>query len=304
MKGSKFLILSVILMTLIGMAGADIFSMWENTAYTDTPISSSSTVSAEQLTSTDDATVTDDLGVGGDLAVTGAISAGTGTISSGVYDGDFRLAAGHDFLSTSGAGYFNWSMATGMFNTSTGTNYINGNIIVATLKNLTMQGASTITTGTGAIALNGDTTLASSKTLAVTTADKLTVGGVIVPQAITIPVQLDSSSANGTVFIPISGNYQVLGISEAHSVAASTTPATTATIVKVTGTQAPATAGVVVISNTFNLKGTAETVQNGTLSTVSGATKVNTTERLGIRFNNPLTALAGGCVSISLKRIA
>jgi hypothetical protein len=162
-----------------------------------------------------------------------------------------------------------------------------------------------IQTFTAAPVFNGGATVASGQTLEVTTADKLTVGGVIVPQAITIPVMLSASTVNGTVFIPISGNYQVLGVQEVHSVASTAAMNyVNCTIVKVTGTQAPASAGVAVISTPFNLKGTPETILSGTLSTVSGATKVNTTERLGIRFNNPITSLAGGCISISLKRIA
>ena len=140
---------------------------------------------------------------------------------------------------------------------------------------------------------------------AIASADSLTENGVIIPQAITLHIGLSANSANGTIFIPIVGNIQVLGIQEAHSVACTGAAATaTVTVVKLTGTQAPATAGVVVISNTFNLKGTPETIQTGVLSTVSGATKCNLTERLGIRFNNPLTSLAGGDLSLSYKRIA
>jgi hypothetical protein len=228
------------------------------------------------------------------------------------------VGANNHLTCAAGSTNVDFHLGTGTTDTTTGTNTLNGNVVIAGSKTLTtgtgevdlngnvvIAGSKTLTTGTGAVSLLGSPTVATGKTLAVADADKLTVGGVIVPQAITIPIRISSSTVNGTVFIPISGNYQVVGIQEAHSVAATTATATvTATIVKVTGTQAPATAGVVVISNTFNLKGTPETIQTGVLSVASGAIKVNTTERLGIRFNNALTSLDGGCISISLQRIA
>lgn len=261
----------------INMSGAAILRGVTGTftgAVSGTSITGSGTVQGEQITSTDDALIYDTLR-------TNVLTVNT----TSALNGDVTTGSGID-INMSGAAVLRG--VTGSFTGAVSGTAITGTSLVVS----------------GATYLNG-TTLGSGDTLAVTDADKLTVAGVIVPQAIMIPVALSAATVNGTVFIPISGNYQVLGISEVHSVASTAAMTNvTATIVKLTGTQAPATAGVVVMSNTFALKGTPETIQTGTLSTVSGATKVNVTERLGIRFCNPITSLAGGCVSISLKRIA
>lgn len=74
---------------------------------------------AVNLTTTGD--VNADNGVfTGDLTVMGTISATGGTVNSGVYDGNFRLAAGHILYSTAGSGYIDWANATGtnQFNNS------------------------------------------------------------------------------------------------------------------------------------------------------------------------------------------
>ena len=84
------------------------------------------TIQAGDLYATDDIKIGDDAEVGGDLAVTGAISAGAGTISSGVYDGNFRLAANHWLYSTTGTGGIDWSNATGTFKSPTGVNTFGG----------------------------------------------------------------------------------------------------------------------------------------------------------------------------------
>jgi hypothetical protein len=160
------------------------------------------------------------------------------------------------------------------------------------------------TIGAGGASNFNDTTIASTKMLAVTTADKLTVGGVIVPQAITITVPLNANSVNGSVYIPISGNYALNGMSISYNVNSSGAGAGTVTLVKCTAGQNPASAGVAMLSVAPSIKGTPNTIIPGTVSTVDGRAKVNTTEFMGMRFNTALTGLAGGCVSISVKRIA
>jgi hypothetical protein len=54
------------------------------------------------------------------------LSVGAGTISGGVYDGNWRLAADHWFYSTAGTGGVDWSNATGTFKTPTGVNTFGG----------------------------------------------------------------------------------------------------------------------------------------------------------------------------------
>lgn len=252
-------------------------------------------------------------------------STGTNTMS-----GNVVVGANKSVSMTAGTGSMDLSSGTGAFKTTGGAVTLGpgniglaGSMLIAANKDIsaastgtdvdlsastdgtfkTGGGANTI--GPGANYLTGDTTISSGKTLAVTSVDKLTVGGVIVPQAITIPVIMDAdTTANGTIFIPISGNYQVIGVSEVHSVAATPLPKPGLTLVKLTGTQNPATQGTLIMSNKLDLGGAASTIQTGTLHINSGTCKVNTTERLGIRLDNPVTGLAGGCLSVSLKRIA
>lgn len=70
----------------------------------------------------------------GDLSVTGTISAGVATVSDGVYDGNFRLAADHWLYSTTGTGGIDFSNATGTWKSSTGTNTIGGHLVVPAAK--------------------------------------------------------------------------------------------------------------------------------------------------------------------------
>jgi hypothetical protein len=84
------------------------------------------TIQASDLYATDDMKIGDDAQVLGDLSVTGAIAQGSGTIASGLYDGDWRLAANHSFYSTAGSGLIDWSNATGIWKMPTGVGTIGG----------------------------------------------------------------------------------------------------------------------------------------------------------------------------------
>lgn len=121
------------------------------------------------------------LEVARDAQIKGNLYTNGTSVVDGVVSDDMRMGAGYDFISTTGSGVFGWNMATGFFNTSTGTNYINGNVIQATLKNYTMQGASTFTSGTGAFDINGALTTKgitqdSGSSLAQSGASGITVG--------------------------------------------------------------------------------------------------------------------------------
>lgn len=119
------------------------------------------TIQAADLYATDDAKVGDDMQVVGDLTVTGALAYGSGNFSSGTYDDDLRLLANHSFYSTAGSGAIDWSNATGIFKTPTGTNTLSGNVAIA--------GSKTFATGTGAVGINGDVTIAATKGITKTT---------------------------------------------------------------------------------------------------------------------------------------
>jgi hypothetical protein len=140
--------------SIITILGVMLMTLFIGTAFADPWVTNGNTATARYNIAIPDAyTFT-----AHDATFGGAISVGAGTISGGVYDGDWRLAANHWLYSTAGTGGLNFANDTGFFNTSTGTNYINGNMIQATLKNYTMQGASTFTSGTGAFDVNGPLT--------------------------------------------------------------------------------------------------------------------------------------------------
>jgi hypothetical protein len=315
----------------------------------------------------------------GDLSVTGIGSFTGGTVNSGVYDGNFRLAANHFIYSTTGTGGIDWSNATGIFKPPTGINTFGGisdfnaamtargitqdsgysliqsgaagitvgtagitasvspiklleNLTIAANKSLTGlsgsgavdfsamaggyssplgtntfngnilgAGLTTTTTGGGAVTLKGNTTVYTDKSLAVTTIDKLTVGGVIVPQYWDFNVPISASSVDTNVFVPTS-SWQVVAVSEVHNVAGNDAAAVNVTLTKCTGTQTP-TQGTPLLQAVINLKGTANTIISSTPVTGSGLCKVNSTERLALDFTGTLTTLAGGVVTVRLKRV-
>lgn len=100
----------------------------------------------------DDGTLT-----AGDLAISpaGVVTiAGTAVLSGTVAD-DLEMAAGKDITFAAGAGLFDASSATGVFKTSTDTNTLGGDVVIA--------GAKTLTTGTGLTTVNGDLLMAAAK---------------------------------------------------------------------------------------------------------------------------------------------
>lgn len=101
----------------------------------------------------------------GDLTVSaaGEVSIAGASITGGAITDDTTLTGGKDLIAGAGDGAFDFSLATGVFKTSTGTNTLGGNVAIA--------GAKTFTTGTGAVALNGDVTLAAGKDFTVTAGD-------------------------------------------------------------------------------------------------------------------------------------
>lgn len=119
----------------------------------------------------------------GDLSVTGIGSFTGGTVNSGVYDGDFRLAANHSFYSTTGSGAIDWGNATGIFKPPVGTNTFGGiadfnaamtarGITQDSGYSLAQSGAAGITVGTIGITASAsplklleDVTIAANKSL-------------------------------------------------------------------------------------------------------------------------------------------
>jgi hypothetical protein len=85
------------------------------------------------------------------LTTIGGIEVVTGTS----YLNSSIIHAGDDITYTAGDGVFDAYLGTGIFNTTSGANTLNGDTTIA--------GAKTFTTGTGAIGLNGAMTIAATK---------------------------------------------------------------------------------------------------------------------------------------------
>ena len=120
-------------------------------------------------------------------------------------------------------------------------------------------------------------------------------------------------SAGAQTFYIADMTYVIWGITEIHKTAGNDAGAVTGYVSHETGTQAPG-GGVTVMSQTFNLKGTANTLQTATLvETPSAGLTANSAttlgnhpivlqkgDRLSFVFTGTLTTLAGVVVSVTL----
>lgn len=94
---------------------------------------------------------------------------------------------------------------------------------------------------------------------------------------------------------------KVLAISEVHGVAGTDPGAVTAVVTKDTGTQAPGAGTSLHQSGSFNLKGTANTVQTATLSTTPATLTLAAGDRLAVKLTGTPTALAGAVVTATIE---
>ena len=146
----------------------------------------------------------------------------------------------------------------------------------------------------------------SGKTIA-TDADKLTAGGVIVPQHLEVTYRQNKNGdlADESFFIA-NRAYEVVAIREIHATAGDDAGAVSVQVTKDTGTNAPGAGADLLTNNTnagFNLKGTANTVQVGTLIATQASLQLAAGDRLSVDFAGTLTTLAGVVITVSLKRI-
>jgi hypothetical protein len=114
---------------------------------------------------------------------------------------------------------------------------------------------------------------------------------------LSINIEYNASSIDKTCFVA-TRKYVVKAISGSPTVAGSDGGAVTAAIKKASGTTAIAS-GTALHSGSYNLKGTANTVQNLTLSTTGSDLQIAAGDRIGIDFTGTLTA-AVGTVSVVL----
>ena len=131
----------------------------------------------------------------------------------------------------------------------------------------------------------------------VTDADGLTVGGKIVPQEIVVTWPLSASSVDESVFIPTEG-YNVTAVEVRYSVAASSGP-TNVTMRKCTVGEAPASGEA--ITSAMLLNGTVNLVYSYT--PIVGSEGITAADTLCLDYSGTMTALAGGTVTITLKRV-
>lgn len=101
-------------------------------------------------------------------------------------------------------------------------------------------------------------------------------------------------------------DYELLYAQEVHEVLGTDGSAVTADIKKCTTTQA-ASAGTTMLSSTFNLKSTINTVQTKTpqsgLTTTLANRRVAVGNRIALDFGGTMTAVAGVCVQLWLRRL-
>lgn len=126
-----------------------------------------------------------------------------------------------------------------------------------------------------------------------------TVGSV--PEDNVFNVQIAAATVDENIFIA-TGPCEVVGVSEVHTVAGTDAGAVTLDVTKCDGTEAPAS-GLTVLSSTIDLKGAANTVVNRTLTTTLADRKLVAGERLALNVTGTLTGLAGGVVTIRVKRL-
>ena len=101
-------------------------------------------------------------------------------------------------------------------------------------------------------------------------------------------------------------DYELLRAEEVHEVLGTDGSAVTLDIKKCTTTQAAAS-GTTMLSSTFNLKATVQTTQTKTrasgLTTTLANRRVASGNRIALDFGGTMTAVAGVCVVLWLRRL-
>lgn len=99
---------------------------------------------------------------------------------------------------------------------------------------------------------------------------------------------------------------QVVGVQEIHAVAGTDGSAVNLQLTKDTGTNAPGGGTDLLTNNSnagFDMKGTANTIQNGTLTGTVANLQLAVGNRLSLDFAGTITTLAGTQVTVYLRRI-
>lgn len=110
-----------------------------------------------------------------------------------------------------------------------------------------------------------------------------------------------SPAATDQVFFLATRAMRVKTMSQVHSVAAG--GASTLTVIKDTGTSAPGTGTSLHQSGSFNLNATANTVQNGSVTTTIATANLAAGDRLAVKFANAIQSSAGIVVTVGMVPI-
>lgn len=127
----------------------------------------------------------------------------------------------------------------------------------------------------------------------------LTVGAVVgTTHIVTIPI---SAASVDTYAFVSDGDWTIASIKEIHAVAGNDTSPANVTITVCDDTEAPS-AGLPCHNTTIDLKGTAATIQEPTLSLVAANYTLANNDTLGVDFSGTLTTLAGGTITIEMVK--
>lgn len=137
-------------------------------------------------------------------------------------------------------------------------------------------------------------------TLAVTGVSTFTGDVVGTKHVINIPIS--ASSVDGYAFVSDS-NWTVTAIKEIHAVAGNDESPVNVTVTVCDDTEAPAS-GLPCHNTSIDLKGTAATIQEPTLSGIAANLTIANNDTIGLDFAGTLTNLAGGIITIEVERAA
>lgn len=163
---------------------------------------------------------------------------------------------------------------------------------------LTTLGLNTGNTYTGDNTFSGSNTFSGATTLSGTANFGADGAGIMVATY----MFTGTPAATDQVFFVAPRACKVIAVSEVHSVAAGAT--SKLQLVKDTSTDAPGAGTDMLTNNTntgFDLNGTANTVQNGTLATTTGLTTLAAGDRLSVDYANSIGSSAGVVVTVILQ---
>lgn len=111
-----------------------------------------------------------------------------------------------------------------------------------------------------------------------------------------------ATAGNYSTFLNVPYPFEVLGIQESHSVAGTNAGDVTLQVEKLTGTTAPGS-GLNLLATPFNLKATANTVYQGSLTTTRSTRNFVAGDRMAIELTGTPTDVANLVVTLWLRRI-